>query len=236
MPTRNTSSAPTPPANLFKRAWAASIDFGLCSLSLPLFTRLTDHFYTNIIAYFAREAVFGDGITFELVSACITALGLVMLLGILAWFFGSTLFLALMEWYFGATPGKYLLGLAVIPENARALGLLRAYSRQSAKFFSGLLFGVGFLLVFFTWRRQALHDRIARCYVVQAFNPKQYYAPLVLTAILAYLAYPSIRASGEKFVGDVKRIHHAYTALSPVASIAWKIVSKGLEDLSRTPE
>jgi uncharacterized RDD family membrane protein YckC len=66
----------------------------------------------------------------------------------------------------GATPGKHVLGLSVVDSEGRGpIGVAAAILRLLGYCISGLLLGIGFLLVPFTGR--GLHDRIAGTLVVQ---------------------------------------------------------------------
>ena len=60
-----------------------------------------------------------------------------------------------------ATVGKHLLGLKVTSHRGARIGFGRAAARFLAKLLSGLTLCLGYLLFFFTKRRQALHDLIA---------------------------------------------------------------------------
>ncbi|WP_411348002.1 RDD family protein [Paenibacillus sp. WLX2291] len=65
-----------------------------------------------------------------------------------------------------ATPGKLLLGLAVVDQHNKRVRFTRTLSRSISKEISSWLFGIGFLLARFTPNKQALHDMIAKTYVV----------------------------------------------------------------------
>lgn len=64
-----------------------------------------------------------------------------------------------------ATPGKMLLGLKVTDLEGRRITFLRATGRVAGKWVSGLLLGMGYVLVAFTDRKQGLHDLMARTLV-----------------------------------------------------------------------
>jgi uncharacterized RDD family membrane protein YckC len=70
--------------------------------------------------------------------------------------------------YCGQTPGKMALRLQVVHSEGRPLGFVRAFGREViGKFISGLLFGVGFLMVAFDPQKQGLHDRFASTVVIK---------------------------------------------------------------------
>lgn len=78
------------------------------------------------------------------------------------------LYFALME----ASPaqgtlGKRALGLKVTDEAGRRIGFGRATGRYAAKFLSGILFNIGYIMAAFTERKQGLHDMIAKTLVVR---------------------------------------------------------------------
>ncbi|HEX6349773.1 MAG TPA: RDD family protein [Candidatus Dormibacteraeota bacterium] len=60
-----------------------------------------------------------------------------------------------------ATVGKHALGLRVTNAAGARLSWLRANARYWAKLLSFLMLGIGFLMIVFTERKQALHDLIA---------------------------------------------------------------------------
>jgi uncharacterized RDD family membrane protein YckC len=64
-----------------------------------------------------------------------------------------------------ATVGKRALGLRVMNRRGARIGFVRAAVRFLAKLLSVATLLLGYLLVFFTKRRQALHDLIAGTFV-----------------------------------------------------------------------
>lgn len=66
-----------------------------------------------------------------------------------------------------ATPGKLALGLRVCDEQLQRLTLRRSTIRYVSHFLSALLLYVGYLISFFTARRQTLHDLISDSLVVR---------------------------------------------------------------------
>jgi uncharacterized RDD family membrane protein YckC len=65
-----------------------------------------------------------------------------------------------------ATVGKMVLGLVVTDLNGSRISFGRATGRHFAKWLSALILGIGFLMVAFTEKKQALHDMIADTLVV----------------------------------------------------------------------
>lgn len=66
-----------------------------------------------------------------------------------------------------ATPGKLALGIKVVGPDGAGISFGRATGRFSATALSNLTLGVGYVMVAFTPKKQALHDMIANCFVVR---------------------------------------------------------------------
>lgn len=64
------------------------------------------------------------------------------------------------------TLGKMALGIIVTDVNGNRLTFGRATGRYFGKILSGLIFYIGFIMAAFTEKKQALHDMIAGCLVV----------------------------------------------------------------------
>jgi uncharacterized RDD family membrane protein YckC len=60
-----------------------------------------------------------------------------------------------------ATLGKMVFGLKVTDLHGRRISFLRATARHFAKFLSGMILLIGYMMAGFTERKQALHDLIA---------------------------------------------------------------------------
>ncbi|HYQ80176.1 MAG TPA: RDD family protein, partial [Anaeromyxobacteraceae bacterium] len=75
----------------------------------------------------------------------------------------SALSVALM----GATPGKRLLGLAVVGQDGRRPSPRRAAARAALSLLSFALLGLGALLALFTRSGRALHDFLTGTFVVE---------------------------------------------------------------------
>jgi uncharacterized RDD family membrane protein YckC len=67
---------------------------------------------------------------------------------------------------YGATPGKMIFGLKIIRPNGSRVSYLRAFARYFAQMLSGLILGIGYLMVAFDDECRALHDRICDTRVI----------------------------------------------------------------------
>lgn len=84
-----------------------------------------------------------------------------------------SIILSLFYWIFftgycGQTPGKMLLRIQVVRADGTAVGYGKAFYREVVgKFISGIIFAIGYLMAAFDDQKQALHDRMAKTYVVK---------------------------------------------------------------------
>ncbi len=120
---------------------------------------------------------------------CVVMLGLYMFLGLVLglsifahpisalpmigfWFYGGLFVCAWLyfasfessEWQ--ATVGKRLLGLKVVDLDGERVSFLRATVRYFSKLLSRLIMMIGFLMVLWTKKKQALHDKIASTLII----------------------------------------------------------------------
>jgi uncharacterized RDD family membrane protein YckC len=65
------------------------------------------------------------------------------------------------------TVGKKLLGLKVTDLNGNRISFGKATGRHFGKILSGLILGIGFIMVAFTDKKQGLHDMLAGTLVVK---------------------------------------------------------------------
>lgn len=82
----------------------------------------------------------------------------------LAWAFGYYLVSQASSWQ--ATPGKRILGLRVVREDGRRVGIGLALGRYLAYIVSGIILGIGFLMIGWTDQKKGLHDMICGTRVV----------------------------------------------------------------------
>ncbi|MFN8287052.1 MAG: RDD family protein [Chitinophagales bacterium] len=71
-----------------------------------------------------------------------------------------------------ATLGKQFVGIKVTDENGQRLTFKRALLRSLSKYFSFILLGAGFIMIFFDKKRQGLHDKVAHTLLVKAAKLK----------------------------------------------------------------
>jgi uncharacterized RDD family membrane protein YckC len=69
-----------------------------------------------------------------------------------------------------ASVGKKIVGLKVTNEHGHRISFGKANARYWSKLLSALILMIGFLMVAFTKRKQGLHDKIAKTYVVKKNN------------------------------------------------------------------
>lgn len=68
----------------------------------------------------------------------------------------------------GQTPGKMALRIKVIRRDGSQIGYgYAAYREIICKFISGIILGIGYLMVAFDEQKQGLHDRMADTYVIK---------------------------------------------------------------------
>ncbi len=71
-----------------------------------------------------------------------------------------------------ATPGKMLLKIKVVDINHERIDVPKAFGRFFGKILSGIILFIGFLMVLWTDKRQALHDQLANTLVIKADKPQ----------------------------------------------------------------
>lgn len=90
---------------------------------------------------------------------------------VVIWLFGAALsisYAVFFTGYCGQTPGKMALRIKVIRTDGSPVSYGRAVLREVlGKFISGILLGIGYLMVAFDSQKQGLHDKIADTYVIR---------------------------------------------------------------------
>ena len=81
---------------------------------------------------------------------------------------GAIYFSALHSSKWQATIGKKIFGLKVSTLDGKRVHFIRAFSRHISMIFLSSRFYIGYLMIFFTKRKQALHDLIVKTIVINA--------------------------------------------------------------------
>lgn len=135
----------------------AAFGFGIFSQ----FNKLNDHEFRNV-TFQINE--FDNPSVAEISVMLFIIFFLVVILNIINW-----LYYALMESsQKQATVGKIILNLQVTDLSGSRISFGRATGRYFAKIISGLLFGIGYLIMLFSQRKQTLHDMISGCIIIDS--------------------------------------------------------------------
>ncbi len=109
----------------------------------------------------------------ESTVALIIAAASAILMAILALMIVGWLYFALMESSVNqATLGKMALGIKVTDLDGNRISFGRATGRYFGKIVSGMILYIGFIMAGFTEKKQALHDIMASCLVVNKQYPQ----------------------------------------------------------------
>ena len=98
---------------------------------------------------------------FSIVMAVWSTLDPTPLVFMISWFYYAGMESSRLQ----ATIGKICIGIKVTDVDGAPINFGRATGRYFGKILSGLL-GLGFIMVAFTAKKQGLHDKMARCLVV----------------------------------------------------------------------
>ena len=119
-------------------------------------------FWIRFVAFIIDAVIIGVG-TGIIATASMGFMGAGIGLGIIAPWLYEALMLASEK---QATIGKMAMGLVVTDYGNHRLTFGRATGRHFAKYLSGLILCIGFIMAAFTDRKQALHDMTASTLVV----------------------------------------------------------------------
>lgn len=81
--------------------------------------------------------------------------------------FAVAAFIIYLDGIHGGTPGKLILGMRIVNEKGEYIGIPLAILRYIGKSLSGVILGIGYLMIAFDSKKQGLHDKIASTYVVK---------------------------------------------------------------------
>ena len=97
-----------------------------------------------------------------------------------------------MEGIRGGTPGKLLLGLKIQNEKGKLIGIPYAILRYIGKMLSTIILCIGFFMIGWDKKKQGLHDKIAKTYVVKTKERKGFYIMGIVLGILGIIIIPII--------------------------------------------
>lgn len=106
------------------------------------------------------------GLCVFLVGLDLESKGVGLILEIFGALLGPLYFILMEASSTQSTLGKLAMGIFVCDANGNRLTIGRAALRYFSKILSALILGIGFLMAAFTENKQALHDKIAKCYVM----------------------------------------------------------------------
>lgn len=117
----------------------------------------------------------GVYLTLGLILSLNVLLGPIMALPMIGFWFYGGLFLTALLYYAAfesshhkATIGKRLLGLKVVDLEGNSISFLRAACRYTIH----AILRIGFILMFFTKKKQGLHDKLTKVVIVRGSNTK----------------------------------------------------------------
>lgn len=157
-------------AGFWMRFAAAFIDWAILAVVGILFIPVL-YLFGIIGALFGAGlgAVFGGS-----EGAAITAFAAGLLIVFLVALLINWLYYALMERSkLQGSLGKLALGIIVVDENGQRITFDRATRRYFAKYLSALVLFIGFIMAAFTEKKQALHDSISGCLVIEKPAPSK---------------------------------------------------------------
>ncbi len=146
-------------AGIGARFMAALIDGVVIGIPIGIIsTALSAMMAARVIHRTSRDTSFNPGMAAEAMGTFFAGFGFIMILSVVL----SWAYFALMEssrWQ--GTLGKKAMGIRVTDLNGARITLGRATIRLAVKAFLSGWFLLGYIMAFFTQRKQALHDLIA---------------------------------------------------------------------------
>ena len=124
----------------------------------------------TVISLVAKAITIGEYQADVLYSLDLTDLAVGTITTVFTWVVSLIYFPLMESSYWQATVGKLAMGLMVTDANGLRITAGRAFGRYFAKFISGIIIGIGFLMAGFTAGKRALHDMIAGTYVIERYH------------------------------------------------------------------
>jgi uncharacterized RDD family membrane protein YckC len=136
---KSETTEPVEYAGFWIRVASTFLDFIILNFAMVLLLGVTSFDYTNLHADYSGPGLIGGWLYFALMESSSKQ----------------------------ATIGKMIVGIRVCNEQQERISFQQATIRHFSKYLSALIFFVGFLMILGDVRRQALHDRIARTFVLK---------------------------------------------------------------------
>ena len=150
---------PTNYAGIGSRFLAALIDGMILGIPIGIIsTALSAMMAVRVINRTSRETSFTPGMAADSIGTVFAGVGFIMIISVLL----TWAYFSLMEsssWQ--GTIGKKIMGIQVTDLNGARIKLGRATVRLAVKAFLSGWFLIGYIMAFFTQRKQSLHDMIA---------------------------------------------------------------------------
>ena len=120
-------------------------------------------FWIRFGAYFIDAIILGMvGFVFGLAMAEVASEAIGSIINLVI---GVSYFAVMESSGYQATLGKMAVGIKVGDQNGDPIGVLNAIGRYFAKIISGLLLGIGFMMIGWDEKNQGIHDKLASTYV-----------------------------------------------------------------------
>jgi uncharacterized RDD family membrane protein YckC len=145
------------------------INYQYASFWIRLLAFFIDGLIASIIGYIIGFLCAGVVCLLALVIGGVLAQDIIMdLIMIIIGFMMVCLYFALMEnSKMQATLGKKIVGIKVIDQDGERITFDSAIIRFFTKILSGLILGIGYLMIFRNPKKQGLHDKITKTYVIK---------------------------------------------------------------------
>ncbi len=133
-------------------------------------------FWIRFVAYLIDAVILGAvqftiGLALGVAGGALTDNGGEMAMAMISGLCGMVIGIAYAVFftgYNGQTPGKMALRIQVVRNDSTPMSYGRAFLREVVgKFVSGIILGIGYIMVGFDRQKQGLHDKIAGTYVIK---------------------------------------------------------------------
>ena len=121
-------------------------------------------FWIRFVAYLLDSLIVG--LPLGLITLFLTSLTQIGVFDYLSYILIAVYFIY-FEGTTGQTLGKKIVGVKVVDENGKIIGIPNAILRYIGKILSAIILLIGYIMAGFHPQKQALHDIIAKTYVIK---------------------------------------------------------------------